>query len=394
MGGLRVSTRVIAIIKIAILARILVPEQFGLFGIASLVLVFLEVVTQTGINAFFIQGEGKLKDYIDTAWVVSIIRGLVISLLIFASAPLIAVFFNSPNSKFLLYLIGIVPIIRGFINPAIVRYQKELQFNKEFLLRFSVFTFDAFVSITLALVTKNAASLIWGLIAGAVMEVLLSHLAIKPRPKFGIEMSKFKKIINRGKWFTFAGIFEYLFIQGDDIVVGKLLETRMLGLYQVAYRISTLPITEAGMVLSRVTFPVFSKISEDSIRLRKAFMRTTAVLFVFVVPFGLILFLFPKEIILIILGSAWTEAAPVLKVLAAFGVIKAIKDSSYALFKAVKKQEYITAITFVSIVGMAIFIIPFVNKAGILGAAYAAIIGLLLSLPLAFYYVVKVLKAK
>lgn len=394
MGGLRASTRVLAIIKIAILARLLAPEQFGLFGIASLVLVFLEVVTQTGINVFFIQGEGKLKNYINTAWVVSIVRGLVISLLIFTVAPGIATFFNSPDSIYLLYLIGIVPAIKGFINPAIIRYQKELQFNKEFMLRFSIFTFDAIVAITLAYVTKNPSSLIWGLIAGAFLEAILSHLLVKPRPRFSFELEKTKKIIKRGKWITLAGIFEYFFIQGDDIVVGRLLETRMLGLYQVAYRISTIPITETGMILSRVTFPVFSKFSEDARRLRRAFIRTTAVLFIFVVPFGLVLFFFSEEIILIVLGSDWLETAPVLKVLAAFGVIKAIKDSSYSLFKAVKKQEYITTITLVSIVGMAIFIIPFVNKAGILGAAYAATIGLLLSLPLVVYYVARVLRVK
>ena len=83
MGGLRLSTRVIAFAKIAILARILTPAQFGLFGIALLVLALLENLTETGINIFLIQEKAKLEKYNDTVWLVSIIRGTLISLTIF-----------------------------------------------------------------------------------------------------------------------------------------------------------------------------------------------------------------------------------------------------------------------------------------------------------------------
>jgi lipopolysaccharide exporter len=74
MASLRGSTRAIAYVKIAILARLLGPEEFGIFGIASLVLALLEILTETGINAYLIQEEGKIKKYLNTAWVVSIIR--------------------------------------------------------------------------------------------------------------------------------------------------------------------------------------------------------------------------------------------------------------------------------------------------------------------------------
>jgi len=93
MGGLRVSTRLLAFVKIAILARILTPSQFGLFGIALLVLAFLETMTESGINIFLIQEKAKLERYNDTAWLVSIFRGLLISLIIFLSADAISSFF-------------------------------------------------------------------------------------------------------------------------------------------------------------------------------------------------------------------------------------------------------------------------------------------------------------
>lgn len=390
MTALRASTRVIAFAKIAILARLLLPEQFGVYGIAMLALALLEISTETGINVFFIQEEGEIEEYIDTAWIVSIVRGALISFIIILTAPIIASFFDSPDSLQILLFVGVVPFLRGFINPAIVKFQKELQFNKEFILRFSVFAFDAVVAIILAYLTRSAASLVWGLAAGVLLEILVSFLFIKPRPRFAFELAKIKKVVGRGKWVTAAGIFNYLFHQGDDVVVGKLLNTASLGLYQMAYKISTLPITEVADVFGRVTFPVYVKISTNRQRLKKAFLKTTLGISALVIPFGVLLFLFSKEVVLIILGEKWLEAVPVLKVLSVFGVVRAISGSSSALFLAIKKQEYVTILTFVSILGLAASIIPLVQKYGIVGAGISAIIGSLLALPVIIYLLIRV----
>src|SRR3989344_3509124 len=95
LGSFRAVTRLGAFVRTAILARLLVPSQFGLFGIASLVLAFLETITESGINIFLIQEEKKMADYINTAWVVSIVRGIVITLIIILSSPFIEKFFNA-----------------------------------------------------------------------------------------------------------------------------------------------------------------------------------------------------------------------------------------------------------------------------------------------------------
>lgn len=392
MGALRGSTRLMAFVKIAILARILTPEQFGLFGIALLVLAFLEIVTETGINVFFVQEEGKLKDYLNTAWVVSIARGVLMSMVLLALSPLIASFFKSPELASILYLMALVPFLRGFINPSIVRFQKELQFNKEFALRVPVYLIDAIVAVLLGYITKSAASLVYGLAAGVLLEIALSFYFIKPRPRFKFEFQKVKRVIDRGKWLTAAGFFNYLFTQGDDIVVGKMLDTNALGLYQVPYRISTLPIQEVGEVLNKVTFPVYTKIQGDRKRLFKAFMKILLGTASLVIPFGLLLIFFPKQIILIVLGTQWLETAAVLQTLAVFGVIRSLTGSAYPVYLSVKKQEYATGVTLLSIFGMGITIIPLVNRLGILGAAYSALIGAIVSIPLVVYYLVKIFR--
>jgi len=392
MGALRGSTRSLAFVKIAILARLLPPEQFGVFGVATLALAFLEIITETGINVFLVQEEEDIKDYLNTAWIVSIIRGFLIAALIIILAPYISLFFNSPKSLNIIYLVSLVPFIRGFINPSIVKFQKNLEFNKEFLFRFVIYFFDALVAVYLGFVTRSALSLVYGLIAGSFLEVILSFVFVKPLPVLAFEIAKIKKVTARGKWLTAAGLFNYLFQEGDDIVVGKLLNTGALGLYQVAYKISTLPVSEVGEIANKVTFPIYVRIQKDRERLKKAFLKVTLVIAILVIPFGLILFVFPQPIIKFLLGEQWLEIVPVFRVLALFGILRALSGSAYSVYLAVKKQEYATGVTFIGFLGLAVTIIPFVKNYGIIGAAYSALAGLVLSIPLVIYYLRKIFK--
>lgn len=391
MAALRVSSRFLALVRVPILARLLTPAQHGTVGIAMIALSFVEILTETGINTFLIQENAKIEKYISTAWVVSISRGFLIALVIIIGAPFVASFFHSPDSYPLLLLVSIVPVLRGFINPVVIRFQKELRFDREFWFRFWIFMVDSLVAIVLAFLTRSAASIVWGFIFGACLEVVLSFILVKPTPRFTFEITKLKKILERGKWITATGILDYAFRHGDDIVVGKMLSISSLGFYQNAYKISELPLTEVAVVASKVTFPIFAKISGNTKRLRRAFFQTISFIAILVIPIGIMLFLFPREIILFILGPQWVEAATALQALALFGVLRAIIGSVNVLFLASRKQEYVTLITAISTAGLFISIVPLVGSFGIVGAAIAATVGLLCSLPFVFYFSLKFL---
>jgi len=392
LGGLKVISRFVAFAKTAILARLLLPAQFGLFGIASLMLELLEVITETGINIVLIQEKKDIDDYINTAWIVSIVRGILIALLIVLGTPFICLFFKSLDAAPLLYLMATVPLIRGFINPSEVKFQKKLEFNKEFKFRFAIFSLDTLVAISLTYITRSPSALIWGLIVGAVSEVVFSFIYTKPKPSFVFEIEKLKSIVSRGKWMTGAGIFSYLFQHGDDIIVGRLLGQSSLGLYQVAYRISTLPITEVSDTISKVTLPVYVGISEDKTRLKKAYLRMLLGISVLVIPFGLFLFVFAKQATLIVLGENWIEAVPVLKVLAIFGSLKAVINSCYPLLLGMGKQKQVMLITLVGILGLGFTVVPLTLKYGLVGTAVSTIVGLIVSAPFAYYFTKKALK--
>jgi len=392
IGLLRVITRVLSLGKTLILARILLPAQFGVFGIATLVLALVEVLTETGINIFLVQ-EKDAEKYINTAWIVSIVRGIIISLFIIVSAPFVSTFFNSPESFNLLLTISIIPFIRGFINPSIVKFQKNLEFNKEFYFRSSIFLTDAIISVVFAVLTQETVSLILGLIAGALLEVVLSFIFISPRPKLIFEKSRAVEIIHRGKWVTAFGVFNYLSQQIDSAVIAKLLNTTSLGIYQITYKLSFLPVTEVTDVVSRVVFPVYSKISSEPKRLFNAFLKTSLIVSVVALPIGALLIIFPREIIILLLGERWLGGVEVLRVLALYGIVRAIFGSASSLFLALKKQNYVAIMTFVRLTGLVITVIPLTLRFGIVGAGYSALFSALLEAPLIVFLTAKIFKS-
>ena len=392
MGGSRAVTRGFSIIRTIILARILLPSDFGVYGIVLIVLAILELLTETGINIFLIQEDDENIDkYIDTAWVVSIVRGVLIFLLLLVTAPTIAKFFNTFEVVPLIYLASLVPLIRGFINPSQVKLQKNLQFGKEFGLRTSVFVFDCTVAIVAAFILKSPSALILGLIAGAVMEVILSFMIVSPFPKFKFEKAKSLKVVRTGKWITLAGIFDYLAKNGDNLVVGKLLGTTALGFYQMAYTFSTLPVTEVSDVSGKVVFPIYTRIAGDQKRLKRAYLLLILAVTAVASGMAVVFFVFAKPIVLLVLGDNWLPIVEPLKILSIFGAIKAISGTSSALFLGLKKQHLVTIVTFVRFITLAIVVVPLTLSMGIYGTALAALISSVVALPVIIFFLTRVL---
>lgn len=395
LAVLRFIIRGLTFIRLFFLARLLTPAQFGTFGVASLVLALVEVFTETGVNIVLVQEkrENVLK-YLSSAWVVSIGRGILIGLLVFASSWFVAGFFNNAAALPLVWLIALVPVVRGFINPAIILYQKDLQFSKEVRFRGIVVILGTAVTLATAFIIKSPAALVIGMLVEAGIEVCLSFLFLKERPSLSFTKEQFSHIFNRGKWITIAGVFEYLFQQIDDIIVGRKMTSTDLGHYQMAYRLAMLPITEVTDIFNKVTFPVYTKLAGDAMRLRKAFFRTVGCIGLLSFGFAITLMTFPKEITQLLLGEQWFAIIPIISVLAITGAVRGVSIASYSLFLSVKKQEYVTYSTIVGLVVLATLIWPMTASDGLLGAAWATLWSAIAALPVVIFFVTKVLTTR
>lgn len=386
LGLFRVLFRGLTFLKIAIIARLLTPSQFGEADIAIIVLAMVEIFTETGVNVFLIQEKDNVDDFIDTAWFVSIIRGLLITgVIIIFSAP-ISIFFNSPNSRNLLIIASLIPLVRGFINPSIVKLLKNLQFQKQFYYRSSITLVEIISTLIIIIFTSQPSGIIFGLLIGALWEVVITMILVSPKPQFKFDKLKFQKVFKVGKWLTLSGIFDYLYLNLDNIFIGRMLGAGSLGLYMRAYSISLLPITEVSDVINQSTFPIYVKIAHEKNRLKKAYLKILLTVSIIVIPIGLLMFIFTEQLVLIILGKNWISIINVLRILIIYGVLRAVLRTTIGLFYSLKKQDVITYTTLVSLSGMALTVIPFISRWGLIGAAYSAITGTILSLPVVIYH--------
>lgn len=391
-GLLSFLTKGVGFLETLILARILVPSQFGAYGIALLALGLLETLTETGVNIVLVQ-EKEAEEYISSAWLVSIGRGLFITLLLYFSSPFIAGFFHSSYSIFLLQLISLAPFLRGFINPAVVKFQKELMFRKYFWYQAIILFVDTAVSITLTYITKQPLGIVIGLLAGVFVELSLSFLVVSPRPTFSFKREYVSKIFHRGKWITLSAIFDYLFFNSDNIAVGRLLGAGSLGVYQLAYSLAVMPLVEISNVFAFVTFPVFRKLSHDTERLKNAYIKTMLSVFALSIPLVIIFIVFP-ELFVFILGRKWEALVTILPILSVLGIVKSLSSSAGILFLSEIKQKYSTNITMITIIGMLATLIPFIHLYGIFGAGLAALTGAIAAVPHIVYYTVKIYRER
>lgn len=391
ISALSGSIRLLAFAKIAILARLLLPNQFGEFAVVTIVVALAEMLTETGVNVFLLQEKDSLNKFINTAWVVSIFRGVVISTIIVLVAYPVASFFHIPATRNLLMLASLIPLIRGLINPASIKWQKELLFAKEFWYRLSIVFVEIALTVVLALKFPSATSLVLGMAGAAVCEVLASWLFITPRPKAKFDWEQAKTIVHRGKWVTGFGLFDYIFTTADNIVVGRMLGSSSLGIYQNAYKLALLPGTQANDVYYKTTTPVYVKLLDERRSVAKAILVGTSGLVGIQIAIGIAIFVAADWLVRVILGPNWLAAIPVVRVLALVSVVRGIALSPNSLLVALKQQRYVTWVTLVAMIGLIATIVPAVTRWGIVGATYSALFGAILSLPVSLYFLRKVM---
>lgn len=393
VAGFRLSVKFLGFIRTAVLARILLPAQFGLYGIATLILGLLEMITETGINVVLVQHDDNntFQKKINTAYIISIARGILLGLSLIVASSLIATFFHKPEAAPIIRLIGVVPLLRGFINPAIVTLQKNLLFKKEFFIRLSITLVDAVTAISLSLIFHTPLALVAGMIAGVLVEIVCSFVFIPIKPKFHFSRAEFTDISHHGKWVTVAGILNYLATQGPNYVLGKYFSSTDLGLYNLAYNTSTTPVNEINEAMNRVNFPLYIKIKGTRERLLKAFLKHHLATFLLVTPISLIMIFFAQPIVLIIAGDSWLGAVPTIQLLSVYSILINLGSASYPLFLALKKQQYLALITLIQLISFVVAVLYFSPRFGPTGVVYSLIACSLAILPPKFFLVAKVL---
>ena len=377
--SLRIVQRLFSLARLVILARILAPHDFGLMGIALLTMATLETFSQTGFQAALIQKKEDIESYVDAAWTVLILRGFLLFTLLCLIAPHAAIFFEAPEAKPIIQVIGFSLLLQAFTNIGVIYFQKELEFNKQVVYQFCGTLADFIVAVSAVLILGNVWALVFGLLAGNATMLIVSYLIHPYRPHLSSDLGKVKELFGYGKWILRSSILVFLITQGDDIFVGKLLGVTALGFYQLAYRISNMPATEITHVISQVTFPAYSKLQDDLPKLREAYLKVLQFTAFLSFPIAGLIFVLAPDFTKIFLGEKWMPMVPAMQVLVFAGLVRSIAATSGYIFYAVGKPKIDTRWQIVRLSVLAALIYPFTIKWGILGTSIVVFLSIFVS---------------
>jgi len=378
MFSLQIASRMLSLVSTVILAHLLAPDDFGLMGIALLAMGTIETFSQTGFERALVQRKGEIKEFLDTTWVSLIIRGIMISAILYFSAPLLGTFFNAPKAIDVIKVIALIPLINGIANIGVVYFQRELEFRKRFLYKIGGSFTGTIVTVYLAFLFRNVWALVYGALAGCLAEFVLSYLIHPYRPKFKFDWEKTRELFNFGKWIFILSIIVFLITYVDNALVGKLLGITSLGFYTMAYKFSNLPCTEIGHVVSQVSFPAYSKLQDDLPKLREAYLKVLQAVTFMSIPIAGGIFILGPEFTKIFLGDKWIPMIGALRLLCIVGALRAVQNT-YGVFAGIGKPKIGTKITALTLGFMALTIYPLTVKFAIIGTAMALIISFFLS---------------
>ncbi|MBD3413768.1 MAG: oligosaccharide flippase family protein, partial [Candidatus Aminicenantes bacterium] len=371
--GIRFVHQVFYLGRLIILARLLAPRDFGLMGIALLTMMTLETFSQTGFQQALIQKKENIKNYLDAAWTVLVIRGVILFSIIVLIAPLIAKFFETPQAKGVVQAIGLAVLIQAFTNVGVIYFKKELEFNKQFVYITAGTITDFTVAVTAAFLLRSVWALLFGLIAGKLAQLIVSYIIHPYKPKFSLDFHKARELFGFGKWVLGSSILILLITQGDDLLVGKILGVTMLGFYQMAYRFSNTPATEITHVISSVAYPAYSKLQENLDKLRDAYFRVLKVVTFLTFPLTAAIFVLTRDFVVLFMGDKWSPMIPAMRILAFAGLFRSIAAISGPLFLSIGKPKIDTKMQAIRFCIIAVFIYPFIKNWGIEGASWVIV---------------------
>jgi polysaccharide transporter, PST family len=315
-----------------ILARLLLPSDFGLLAMVSPVIGFILVFNDIGFGQTLVQRPKLLRDQVSALFWVNLALSCVLVCVVVLASPLVGWAYGEPRVVSVMIVLGIlIPISALSINPTALLLRQ---------MRFSWLACKE-VAATLAgvVITVFCAWIgwsYWSLVAGQLAYTLVDNMIawavcgwFPSRPKFvGSAWADLKF----GGNLTGANLATYITTSGDNIIVGLMTGAVSLGLYDRSYRLVVQPLGQMLAPISRIALPLLSRLGDRPDAYRRAYLKIIRMLLLLTLPGMLVCITHGEVIIRVFLGPRWSEAAPIFSWVCVGGLAAGINSSAYWLF--------------------------------------------------------------
>jgi len=377
------GVRIISFCVMLILARLVLPESFGLVAYATVFTAFAQIFVDQGFSDAIVQFPDLEREHLDTAFWVSVLTGTILTIASIAASSLIANIFGEPQ---------LGPIVRWlspiFILSALSSVQQSLLRRR---LAFKNLTTRSLIAtISSGIVAVILAFLgfgVWSLVAKLIVEGAVSVIALWQvsdwRPNFRLSRKHFKELFSFGINIVGGNFVDFLSVHSDDFLIGYYLGPIALGYYTLAYNLLIVMTDLLVSVPNAVAFPVFSKIQKDPVRLKSTFYEVTQLQSIIAFPIFLGVFIVAPEAVRVLYSDKWSSSIPVVQILMLIGIVRSASYFYSSIFRAAGKPSWrfgIYSLTAaLNVVGFLIVV-----RMGIIAVAVSYVVVSYLLMPLYF----------
>ena len=369
---MRLVVRGASLINMMILARLLVPEDFGLIAMAMIFVGAIDIFSEFNFDVALIKKQNADRADYDTAWTLSIIRGFVVAFILVAIAGSAAELFDEPRLSAVIMALAASPLLLGFQNIGVVNFRKSLDFRRDFLFMASAKVAAVIITVCLATLWRNHWALVGGVIGGNLWRVGIGYVMHAFRPR--CSLAGWRELIGFTKWLLLHNMLLYFRNRADRLVIGKLLGATTLGVYTIAFDLANLVTSELMAPIRRALLPGYAKLAAEPSRMRATFVDVFALTLWVGAPIPIGIGLLAAPLVDILLGSGWAEVVPITQLLVIAGFAALLSSGSQPVYLALGRPELQTFL-----VGLSAFlalpaIIVGVNYQGAVGAAIALVV--------------------
>jgi PST family polysaccharide transporter len=314
MVGARLVSRVLDLIATLVLARILLPRDFGLVAIAMSLIYIVEAAFELPVSQALVQLRKIEAEHYDTAFTLSLLRGMLLCAVICSVAIPFSRFYAESRLVLLICVLSAAPAARGLVSPRLADFSVKLDFTPDFIMEFSGKCLAIIVAITVGLVSRSYWAIAAITVITPLVGTILSYVIAPYRPR--LSLSKLPAFSDFLGWITAAQVIGALNWQADRLLLGKLSSRSALGQFTAANDTSNIPAAALFSPMLRPLLSAFSALRDDTGRLRTSYLSSSVGIVTIGLPILLCESLLAYPIIRLLFGEKWIDAAPLLRWLA------------------------------------------------------------------------------
>lgn len=367
--GQQFSVKFINLFITIILARLLSPAEFGLIAMLSVFIAIGNSLMDSGLTSSLIRTRmAGQRDY-STIFFFNLLGSIVVYGLLFFAAPFISEFYRQPQLTNIVRVYGLTFLINAFFSIQSTLLTKELKFKLQTVIQIPSVILGGCLGVYLARTGHGTWSLVWMSLLSAAISTVLHWFYSDWRPRWLFSRKSFRKHFHFGYKMTLSGLLDTVYQNIYTVIIGRFYAAAQLGFYARADSLSQLPIGIISTAINKVTYPMFSNISNDDVKLKMVYKRLMQQVLFWNAPVLIFLALIAQPLISLLLTDKWLPAVPYFQILCIAGILYPLHAYNLNILKVKGQSSQFLKLEIVkkvlSVIGI-IAVIPF----GIMGLLY------------------------